>query len=88
MATERIQLNLRLDGRPDLMAAIKEAADRQEISVNAWCVRLFEQAVGLRPGGVGAADIEATVERLLEQKLAAALDRQLEERLGKHRQAA
>jgi Uncharacterized protein encoded in hypervariable junctions of pilus gene clusters len=42
--TDRVQLNLRLDGRRDLLEIIKEVAAAEGLSVNAWVVKILEQA--------------------------------------------
>ena len=42
--TDRCQLNLRLDGRRDLLETIKDVAAAEGLSVNAWVVRTLEQA--------------------------------------------
>ena len=39
---ERVQLNLRLDGRKELLEAIKEAAEAADLSVNSWAIKAFE----------------------------------------------
>jgi predicted HicB family RNase H-like nuclease len=41
---DRVQLNLRLDGRRDLLETIKEVAAAEGLSVNAWVVKTLEQA--------------------------------------------
>jgi predicted HicB family RNase H-like nuclease len=43
--TDRVQLNLRLDGRRDLLETIKEVAAAEGLSVNAWVLKTLEQAV-------------------------------------------
>ncbi len=80
---ERIQLNLRLDGRPELLEAIKEAAKAEDTSVNGWVVALLADKLGM-PASKPASteDIESAValvlDKLLPDKLA-----KFEERLGK-----
>jgi predicted HicB family RNase H-like nuclease len=44
---ERIQLNLRLDGRPDLLEAIKEAAKAEDTSINSWVVGVLAETARL-----------------------------------------
>jgi hypothetical protein len=88
--TDRCQLNLRLDGRRDLLETIKEVAAAEGLSVNAWVIRTLEQAAanptpkskGTHP--TPAVDIEPLLDRLLDKKLAAKLA-SFEERLGKLR---
>lgn len=43
--TDRCQLNLRLDGKRDLLEACKEVAAAEGLSLNAWVVKQLEQAV-------------------------------------------
>jgi len=43
--TDRCQLNLRLDGRRDLLETIKEVAAAEGLSLNAWVIRTLEQAI-------------------------------------------
>jgi len=90
--TERCQLNLRLDGRRDLLETIKEVAAAEGLSVNAWVIRTLEQAIanptpkseGTRPAPAVADDIELVIDNVLDKKLAAKLA-SFEERLGKLR---
>jgi hypothetical protein len=89
--TDRVQLNLRLDGRRDLLETIKEVAAAEGLSVNAWVVKTLEQAAsnptpkseGTRPA-LAVADIEPLLDTMLDEKLAAKLA-SFEERLGKLR---
>lgn len=70
---ERIQMNLRLDGRRDLLEAIKSAAGADKISVNAWAIRAFEAALGLETNAlpsVAASDLELLLDKMLAEKLA------------------
>jgi hypothetical protein len=89
--TDRCQLNLRLDGRRDLLETIKEVAAAEGLSVNAWVIRTLEQAtVNPIPKSEGThpappvADIEPLLDTMLDKKLAAKLA-SFEERLGKLR---
>ncbi len=89
--TDRVQLNLRLDGRRDLLETIKEVAAAEGLSVNAWVVKTLEQAASNpTPKSEGTypappvADIEPLLDRMLDNKLAAKLA-SLEEWLGKLR---
>jgi len=87
--TDRCQLNLRLDGRRDLLETIKEVAAAEGLSVNAWVIRTLEQAaVNPTPKSEGTrptpADIEPLLDTILDNKLAAKLA-SFEERLGKLR---
>ena len=89
--TDRVQLNLRLDGRRDLLETIKEVAAAEGLSVNAWVVKTLEQAAsnptpkseGTRPAP-SVADIETLLDTMVDKKLAAKLA-SFEERLGKLR---
>lgn len=89
--TDRCQLNLRLDGRRDLLETIKQVAAAEGLSVNAWVIRTLEQATanptptseGIRPT-FALADIELLLDNMLDNKLAAKLA-SIEERLGKLR---
>jgi len=89
--TDRVQLNLRLDGRRDLLETIKEVAAAEGLSVNAWVVKTLEQAAsnpiqkseGTHPAPP-VEDIEPLLDTMLENKLAAKLA-SFEERLGKLR---
>jgi hypothetical protein len=89
---DRCQLNLRLDGRRDLLETIKEVAAAEGLSVNAWVIRTLEQATanptpkseGTRPAPVVADNIELVLDKMLDEKLPAKLA-SFEERLGKLR---
>jgi hypothetical protein len=96
--TDRVQLNLRLDGRRDLLESIKEAAAAEGLSVNAWVVRTLETAANFpvpapiaKPETVPAPapaipDIEPVLDILLDNKLDVLLALKfatIEERLGK-----
>ena len=50
---ERLQLNLRLDGRDDLLEAVKAVAASQGLSVNAFIVKALEGAVGIESTATG-----------------------------------
>ena len=88
---DRVQLNLRLDGRRDLLDTIKEVAAAEGLSVNAWVVKTLEQASsnptpkseGTHPA-LPVADIEPLLDKMLDNKLATKLA-SFEERLGKLR---
>jgi hypothetical protein len=90
--TDRCQLNLRLDGRRDLLETIKEVAAAETLSVNAWIIRTLEQAIanptpkseGTRSDPAVADDIELVLDSMLDKKLVAKLA-SFEERLGKLR---
>ena len=90
--TDRCQLNLRLDGRRDLLETIKEVAAVEGLSVNAWVIRTLQQAIanptpkpeGTRPAPAVADDIELVLDSMVDKKLAAKLA-SFEERLGKLR---
>jgi hypothetical protein len=96
---DRVQLNLRLDGRRDLLETIKEVAAAEGLSVNAWVVKTLEQAAANpTPKNESAhqtptvADIEPILDSKLDIILDTMLDSKLatkfaaiEERLGKLR---
>ena len=89
-ANKRLQLNLRLDGREDLLEAIKTTAETKGLSVNAWVVGLLESATGIKPASAAptGGDLESTIAPLLDKLLAERLAEKLasfEERLGKLR---
>jgi hypothetical protein len=89
--TDRVQLNLKLDGRRDLLETIKEVAAAKGLSVNAWVVKTLEQAAsnptpkseGTRPASP-VTNIAPLLDTMLDEKLAAKLA-SFEERLGKLR---
>lgn len=81
---KRLQLNLRLDGREDLLEAIKATAETNGLSVNSWVVGLLESATGMKPASTAptGGDLESTIAPLLDKLLAEKLA-SFEERLGK-----
>ncbi|MEG3864998.1 MULTISPECIES: hypothetical protein [unclassified Microcoleus] len=93
--TDRCQLNLRLDGRRDLLETIKDVAAAEGLSVNAWVVRTLEQAANQAIAAPltqpqtqvsEILDIEPVLDKLLDNKLDTLLAAKLagiEERLGK-----
>ena len=97
--TDRVQLNLRLDGRRELLDTIKGAAAASGLSVNAWVVKTLEAAAN-SPATAPTAqtkekttaptipDIEPVLDTLLDRKLDILLAERfaaIEERLGKLR---
>ena len=86
--SKRLQLNLRLDGREELLEAIKTTAETKGLSVNAWVVGLLESATGIKPASAEptGGDLESTIAPLLDKLLAEKLAEKLasfEERLEK-----
>lgn len=94
--SDRLQLNLRLDGRQELLDTIKAVAAAEGLSINAWVVRSLEVATGLADSVPAQAkgankdsvalDIEPVLDELLDKKLdglVAAKLAGIEERLGK-----
>ncbi|MEG4329916.1 hypothetical protein Q5688_32050, partial [Microcoleus sp. herbarium5] len=93
--TDRCQLNLRLDGRRDLLETIKDVAAAEGLSVNAWVVRTLEQAANQAVSAPTTqpqiqvseiSDIEPVLDKMLDNKLDTLLAAKLagiEERLGK-----
>jgi hypothetical protein len=93
--TDRVQLNLRLDGKRELLETIKEVAAAAGLSVNAWVIRTLEQATNTPnsaptvqtqeiPRASTVSDIELLLDTMLDNKLATKLA-SFEERLGKLR---
>jgi hypothetical protein len=97
--TDRVQLNLRLDGRRELLDTIKQAAAASGLSVNAWVVKTLEAAASSPATALTAQaqekttaptipDIEPVLDMLLDRKLDILLATRfaaIEERLGKLR---
>lgn len=75
---ERVQLNLRFDGRKDLLEAIKEAADDSGLSVNAWAIQAFEAALGLSSASPPKRKTAAVLMPKLESRM-----EELEQRLAR-----
>ncbi|MEG4447000.1 hypothetical protein QUB49_35505 [Microcoleus sp. AT9_B4] len=81
----RLQLNLRLDGRQDLLETVKETAASEGLSVNAWVIKALERATSVQesiatPGPIATEqqeapkdsaplDIEPMLDNLLDKKL-------------------
>ena len=70
--SDRVQLNLRLDGKKHLLEAIKDAAKEERTSVNSWVVKVLESALGMEPANTmpTGEDLEATVTSVLDKLLA------------------
>ena len=86
---DRVQLNLRLDGRRDLLETIKEVAAAEGLSVNAWVVKTLEQAAANpTPKNESAyqtptvADIEPILDSKLDIALNTKLDTMLDSKLA------
>jgi hypothetical protein len=86
---KRLQLNLRMDGHWELLEAVKEAAQAQDISVNQFVINALRASVGW--GTANRADLPSSdaleslrreLEGTLAQRLAEMVDRKLDERLG------
>ena len=69
---KRLQLNLRLDGREELVEAIKATAETKGLSVNSWVVGLLESATGMEPTNTAptGGDLEVAVASVLDKLLA------------------
>ncbi|MEG3879682.1 hypothetical protein QT972_20200 [Microcoleus sp. herbarium7] len=83
--TDRLQLNLRLDGRRDLLETVKETAASEGLSVNAWVIKVLERATPAQgsiatpdpiatqeqeaPKDSAPLDIEPVLDKLLDKKL-------------------
>ena len=80
---ERIQLNLRLDGRRELLDAVKAAAEANDISINEFVIRSL-RAVTKRPELIHLQPepIAVPLDATLEEKLPLMLDKLLGERLA------
>lgn len=71
---ERLQLNVRMDGKQQLLADIKAAAAKNDESLNVFCVRILSEAV------YGASKSASTItndelDKILDTKLADILAR-------------
>ena len=85
MGIERIQLNLRLDGRKELLEAIKSAAAAKDLSINAFVLATMESAVGMASSvwvAPSSEDLESVLDKLLDTKLEGRLDKLLADRLA------
>lgn len=87
---ERLQLNLRLDGQKELYEAVKDAAARQDTSVNTFVINALKAALGWEMTNHTTDTPTPTLEAILEavkKELDAILDNKLDaklaERLGK-----
>jgi transaldolase len=79
--TDRPQLNVRFDGKKELLASIKEVAAAEGLTVSAWVIRALEQAMAnpTPPQSQPTAQAPALeeIEPLLDSKLDAMLDEKL-----------
>jgi hypothetical protein len=72
---ERLQLNIRMDGKQKLLEDIKNAAETGGESLNAFCVRVLSEAVyGASVFDSNSASM-GEIEALLESKLVGVLAR-------------
>jgi hypothetical protein len=68
---ERLQLNLRLDGRQDLLDTIKVMARKEGLSLNAWVVATLAEKAGMEPTKPAPAeDLKSAITSVLDQVLA------------------
>jgi len=68
---ERLQLNLRLDGRQDLLDTIKIMAKKEGLSLNAWVVATLAEKVGMEPAKpTPTKDLESAITSVLDKLLA------------------
>ena len=72
---ERLQLNIRMDGKQKLLDDIKNAAETGGESLNAFCVRVLSEAVYGASVSASHSISTADIERLVESKLVGVLDR-------------
>ena len=70
--TERLQLNVRMDGQRDLYEALRDAAQRQGLSINQFVLGAIRAAVGMEAPQANdatkalAADLALVKERLAQ----------------------
>ncbi|MBE9093285.1 MULTISPECIES: hypothetical protein [unclassified Tychonema] len=67
---ERLQLNLRLDGRQDLLDTIKIMAKKEGLSLNAWVVAALAEKAGMKPARPAPTDdLESAITSVLDKVL-------------------
>ena len=98
---KRTQLNLRFDGKDDLVEALKSAAQTRGESLNAYCARVLAESIGMSSGNASTASTVPTynvsasspvssevLDKIVGTKVESLLAERLggiEERLGKLR---
>ncbi len=85
--TDRPQLNVRFEGKKELLASIKEVAAAEGMTVSAWVIRALEQAMAnptllSQPQPIPQPPTIEDIEPLLDGKLDALLDEKLKVKLA------
>ena len=79
--TDRPQLNVRFDGKKELLTSIKEVAAAEGLTVSAWVIRALEQAMANPTPSQSQPTAQAPtledIEPLLDIKLDTLLDEKL-----------
>jgi hypothetical protein len=70
MTDKRLQLNVRLDGRDDLLEAVKLAAESDGLSLNGWLIKALESAVGIESSAPVSEELESAITSVLDKVLA------------------
>jgi hypothetical protein len=82
--SKRVQFNVRLDKHRDLYDAIKDKADEQNITLNEFAIRAFQQALGWEVEDSSSAAVRrselAEILAPMQQRL-----EEVEQRLGEAR---
>jgi len=71
---ERAQLNIRFDGKGDIIEAIRAAAAANDESLNRFCIRVLAEASGVASESARAIALTPEIEALIEAKVAAAVE--------------
>ena len=83
---KRTQLNLRFDGKDDLVEALRNAAQAKGESLNAYCARVLAESVGMSSGDASTASIAShqpsTVSSITSSEILDKVETLLAERLG------
>lgn len=85
---KRTQLNLRFDGKDDLLETLKSAAQAKGESLNAYCARVLAESVEMSSGNTSAANLSSdsssiTLDnKVLDNKVLDKVEAMLAERLG------
>lgn len=72
--SDRLQLNLRLDGNDELLEAVRKAANSEKKSVNQWAIDSFKTTLGIPL----QERLDNELEIMLEEKLANKFDARLD----------
>jgi hypothetical protein len=79
--TDRPQLNVRFDGKKELLTSIKEVAAAEGLTVSAWVIRALEQAMANPTPSQSQPTAQAPTLEDIEPLLDAKLDTLLDEKL-------